>query len=152
MNEDYERYIASVTWGKKRDARLALDGYACRLCDEDGTRYRLQVHHRPSSYRRMPNESIQDDLITLCSRCHDLVTSAIRGDRYERQPLPTLTMIATVKIRTEEDSHGMANTEISIDIIGPADHAQRPDSRPAEQMVASDQKDFIQARQDRRGL
>ena len=72
----YERYIASAAWAAKRAARLALDGGRCRLCDEDGTRYGLEVHHRPSSYALIPNESVEDDLITVCSRCHDPITAA----------------------------------------------------------------------------
>ena len=81
----YEEYIASATWAEKRAARLVLDGHRCRLCDEAGTNYRLEVHHRPSSYERIPNESIADDLTTVCARCHDPITEAIRGDRYGRR-------------------------------------------------------------------
>jgi 5-methylcytosine-specific restriction endonuclease McrA len=78
----YSKYISSETWATKRRARLEIDGYRCRLCDEDGKTYRLEVHHRPSSYSKIPNESVADDLITVCSRCHDHITDSQRRDRY----------------------------------------------------------------------
>ena len=84
----YEEYIASSAWAAKREARLVLDGHRCRLCDEDGSRYQLEVHHRPSSYPKIPNESVEDDLITVCSRCHNAITDAVREDRYGRRELP----------------------------------------------------------------
>ena len=80
----YERYMRSPAWKAKREARLALDGHKCRLCDEDGTRYALQVHHRPESYQRLGKESVENDLITVCERCHDLITNAIREDQIGR--------------------------------------------------------------------
>jgi hypothetical protein len=83
----YEAYLASDSWKKKRAARLRLDGFRCRLCDcaED-----LEVHHRPSSYRRIPNESVSDDLIALCITCHQFVTNRIRGQRYAATRIPLL--------------------------------------------------------------
>ncbi len=84
MTVDYATYINSTEWKRKRAARLVLDGYRCRLCDENGSRYPLEVHHRPLSYMNIPNESIEDDLVTVCSRCHEFITNAIREDRYGR--------------------------------------------------------------------
>ncbi|MCA9980243.1 MAG: HNH endonuclease, partial [Anaerolineales bacterium] len=81
---NYEEYMRSDAWRQKREKRLEIDGHCCRMCDHDGSLYRLEVHHRPSSYKRIPNESVEDDLTTLCVRCHDLATNAIRGDRYEK--------------------------------------------------------------------
>lgn len=146
---NYTAYIASVQWKEKRIARLEMDGHKCRLCDEDGSRYRLEVHHRPSSYKRIPNESIADDLITVCARCHELITDVIREDRYGRRELPEPEAIS---IQTREVYHGLANTEIPVDFIGPADSAQRADGRPAQQVVEITQADFVKARQNRRGL
>ena|SRR5215203_2050804 len=152
MNEakEYNEYLRSDSWRKKRDARLVMDNNACRLCDEDGTHFRLEVHHRPSSYRKIPNESIHDDLVTLCSRCHDLITSAIRSDRFGRQKLPPIEVVTTVSVRTEESQHGMANTSVHIDIIGTTHHAQRPDGKSPQSLQPGNEEGFRQAQQDRR--
>jgi hypothetical protein len=148
---NYETYIASEDWAVKRKARLELDGNRCRLCDEDSSRFRLEVHHRPSSYKKIPNESIEDDLITVCARCHELITSSIREDRYGRREIEITTIETSIQIR-REIKHGMENSIIQVDFIGSADNAQRADSRPAKQVVESDQTDFIKARKDRCGL
>jgi hypothetical protein len=75
----YKEYISSKDWDIKRKARLRLDGHKCRLCDEDGSRYKLIVHHRPNSYLKIPKESVENDLITVCSRCHDVIQG---GKKY----------------------------------------------------------------------
>jgi len=144
----YEEYIASPIWAAKRQERLAIDGYHCRLCDEDGSRYQLEVHHRPSSYIKIPNESIADDLITLCSRCHDWATMVCREDRYGRQELKPIPITTNIQVR-QEINHGLANSEIQVDFVRPIDHAQRADGRPAEQMGEIAQTDLFQNEEDR---
>lgn len=114
----YEAYIASASWASKRAARLALDGQRCRLCDEDGSRYALEVHHRPSSYSRIPNECIERDLITVCARCHEFITASIRADRYGQRPLPDVALIdAPVQVR-EDIRHGLADLEVQVEVLG----------------------------------
>jgi len=147
---DYNKYIASKEWDEKRKARKKLDGYRCRLCDEDGTHYQLEVHHRPSAYAKIPNESIEDDLITVCSRCHNLITDVIREDRYGRLEHEPTTITTNIQIR-QEIYHGLENTNIQTELIRPADNAQRADGRPNKQVVEVNQTDFIQTRKDRRG-
>jgi DNA polymerase III alpha subunit len=81
--QEYCDYIASPEWQVKRDARRVLDGNRCRGCDSDE---QLNVHHRPLSYNKIPNESIEDDLITLCRRCHEALHRIIderQGDTRE---------------------------------------------------------------------
>jgi hypothetical protein len=148
---DYIRYIASSAWAVKRKARLILDGYRCRLCDEDGSRFGLEVHHRPGSYAKMPDESVEDDLITVCSRCHALITSSIREDRYGRRELEPTIQPDNIQVR-QEISYGMARDEVQIDWIGPVYITQRADGRPNEQVVKVDKADFLEAHKDRRGL
>jgi hypothetical protein len=150
QRSEYEEYISSLKWARKRQARLALDGYRCRMCDEDGTRFQLEVHHRPSSYRRIPNESVQDDLVTVCARCHELITAAIRGDRYGQRTLPHVEVITeNVNVRMEID-YGVARNSLQVSIIGPSDSTQRQDSQPARQIGQGDQTDFVETRQNRR--
>jgi hypothetical protein len=150
LRTEYEAYIASAGWARKRLARLALDGHQCRMCDEDGTRYQLEVHHRPTSYKRIPNESVQDDLITVCARCHELITAAIRGDRYAKRALPTVEVITeNINVRMEID-HGVARNSVQISIISSIDPAQRENGQPARQVGKVDQTDFVETQQNRR--
>ena len=146
----YEQYIASAEWAKKRKSRLEIDGYRCRLCDEDGSRFQLEVHHKPSAYEKIPDESIEDDLTTVCVRCHDLITASIREDRYGKRELPETVITNTIQIRQEINSHGMARSELQIDILSPADNAQRATGRPSKQMDEVDQTDFVKEEKNRR--
>jgi hypothetical protein len=148
---NYTAYIASTAWAAKRKARLAIDGNRCRLCDEDGSRFQLEVHHRPNSYANIPNESVEDDLITVCSRCHNLITSVIREDRYGKQEHEPTLISNNVQAR-QEINHGMARDEIQVDIVRAVDNAQRANRGPDEQVVEIDKTDFFQATQDRRRL
>jgi cytochrome c553 len=146
---DYLQYISSAEWTTKRKARLEMDGNRCRLCDEDGSRFRLEVHHRPSSYAKIPNESIVDDLITVCSRCHDLITNSIRADRYGRLDLPQPIQFQNNVQKREDINHGMETGKLQIDIVRPADNAQRTDGESTQQVVEIAQTDFCQANKDR---
>lgn len=70
-----------------REAVLERDEHQCQLsklfgiaklsgkpCSED-----LDVHH--ISYKQYGHKSM-DNLITVCTRCHDILTDAIRRERY----------------------------------------------------------------------
>lgn len=96
----YDRHLQSTAWKQKRIARLQIDGYRCRLCDSIDD---LEVHHRPSSYARIPNESVEDDLLTVCRLCHELVTERIRTQRYAGKPLPCLPPQAILGLRSERN-------------------------------------------------
>lgn len=50
----------------------------CRVC---GSLKDLEIHHR--TYARFGKEQL-DDVTTLCSRCHELFTRAIRMQRQIR--------------------------------------------------------------------
>lgn len=65
----YEEYLTSDAWRRKREARLNLDGYRCSsfLCFLS---HDLQVHHK--TYSSVGDEDVENDLITLCNRCHEI--------------------------------------------------------------------------------
>lgn len=42
---------------------------------------KLEVHHK--TYKR----ETEEDGITVCKRCHDIITSAVRSLRYSRRPI-----------------------------------------------------------------
>ena len=85
----YDEYMQSELWFDKRRQRLEIDKYECRTC---GNKDQLTVHHKCdgkpggyNSYTKIPNESVEDDLTTLCEDCHEAITNAIRSDRYNSQ-------------------------------------------------------------------
>ena len=79
--EGYHKYISSSpVWAEKREARKKIDGNKCRTCHHDGSQYRLEVHH--ATYDNFGHEDVENDLITLCVRCHDAITNLTRKDKY----------------------------------------------------------------------
>lgn len=86
MYQSYIDYLNSPEWKKKRWARLEIDNYRCRLCGiYPRSSSELHVHHIPSSYKLIPNESIENDLLTLCIECHEMVTQKIKEYRVREQ-------------------------------------------------------------------
>ncbi|MDY0352256.1 MAG: HNH endonuclease [Desulfobulbaceae bacterium] len=68
-------------WARKRERRLARDGYRCRTCGISGEEAKLHVHH--SNYEWFGRERMRD-LITLCDACHRAITAVIRSRRKNR--------------------------------------------------------------------
>lgn len=66
---NYDDYIKSNRWAKKRFERLRIDNFQCAKC---GSAKNLNVHH--ITYERLGEEEM-NDLITLCNRCHQEVHS-----------------------------------------------------------------------------
>jgi 5-methylcytosine-specific restriction endonuclease McrA len=70
---DYQVYIKSEAWRKKRLKRLKMDGFCCQFkvgrfkC---GAKTNLEVHHL--SYKNLGNERFKE-LITLCHKHHEQV-------------------------------------------------------------------------------
>lgn len=62
----YPKYLKTDHWSRCRKRALEAAGHRCQLCNST---HRLQVHHR--TYERRGNES-PDDVIVLCSACHQL--------------------------------------------------------------------------------
>lgn len=63
----YEQYINSPEWQTKRALYKRSRKWECRRC---GIKRGLHLHHL--TYRNFGRESL-DDLLPLCSPCHDLV-------------------------------------------------------------------------------
>jgi hypothetical protein len=63
--EEREAYYKTPEWAALRLARLRLDGFRCVMCNKIAN----QVHHR-----RYPDnlgeESVKDDLVSTCKKCH----------------------------------------------------------------------------------
>jgi 5-methylcytosine-specific restriction endonuclease McrA len=65
----YAEYLATPRWRAIRQAMLWLAGYRCGVCNASREEIALEVHHR--DYARVGAER-PDDLLVLCTECHDL--------------------------------------------------------------------------------
>ncbi len=73
-----------------RKDRLELDANECQLSKLFGIAElsgiecvkRKEVHHK--TYRNSGSETVED-LVTVCVRCHDYITSYVRSLRYSRR-------------------------------------------------------------------
>ena len=136
---------------RMRQARLELDEYTCQLSKLFGIAHlskqpcsnELEVHH--VTYVRAGYERI-DDLITVCSRCHPILTDGIRSARYkqrvEGEELPK-DVQSPIPIRTIERSTTYGQPiEISDSRRSSSGDAQRGVGRSTERDRATDEEDF----------
>lgn len=72
--QTYESYLQSPEWEERRQRIIWRDGYKCRLCNASDNVAELQVHHRQYSSLR---DEKDEDLVTLCGSCHEIVTDKI---------------------------------------------------------------------------
>lgn len=72
-NKLYKEYMKSDEWIKKSFERMKIDDFQCVLCGSVGD---LEVHH--ISYKRLTNEDVYQDLVTVCPRCHVLLHNYYR--------------------------------------------------------------------------
>ena len=68
MNDEYKKYLESDAWRKKREKVLDRDGHACQIC---GSKENLRVHHKKYNPDFYLGEEPENDLITVCERCHE---------------------------------------------------------------------------------
>ena len=73
---NYKAYLRTPAWRSLSDQAKARDHYRCVLC---GSPDELEVHHK--TYKRVGREDL-DDLVTLCHRCHGIVTVAQRIGKF----------------------------------------------------------------------
>lgn len=131
-----------------REDVLERDNHECQLgrlfgiaeisgvpCSED-----LQVHH--ITYKRHGYEVVEDG-ITVCVRCHDVLTDVIRSLRYSKDA-PTTEDVKDVKPRlVEETKNGKAEIQDYWD--NTVVDAQRQARRPLGYDDSQDKRDFFEA-------
>jgi len=61
--------MLSETWRLKRSQRMIIDKRQCRTCTSTEN---LEVHHRHYN-KPLGTESVEDDLIVLCAKCHSAI-------------------------------------------------------------------------------
>lgn len=62
----YQEYLKSASWRDLRDEVLARDFRTCIDCGTSAA----EVHHR--HYPEHVDQTCVDDLVSLCSACHDI--------------------------------------------------------------------------------
>ena len=75
MNDGYEKYLASPTWARLRDARFAIDDHKCQMC---GSGSQLCVHHLVYP-EKLGAENVKQDLVTLCKNCRGMVHRCVNA-------------------------------------------------------------------------
>lgn len=70
---EYDRYMHSKAWERKRQERIEIDNHVCCMCGrpEGKCKNGLQVHH--ISYQHLGNEIVETELCSLCPTCHRLI-------------------------------------------------------------------------------
>jgi len=75
---NYQEYLKSVRWRKRRMKVIKRDKFECVACEQVGTEIKgitinnLNAHHE--TYRNLSSKNPQkeiDDCITLCQMCHE---------------------------------------------------------------------------------
>jgi len=107
---DYDAYIASDMWTRRRRRWLAIERRAntgviyCSGCRcEWGTRARGgELHHL--SYERLGHED-HCDLVALCTRCHRVLEARFAGDlgwhRYQDRSIAMRAIVERMRRRDE---------------------------------------------------
>jgi hypothetical protein len=84
LTEDYQRYISSAKWARRKVAYYAKHPKICRAC---GSKEDVHLHHH--TYRRLRHE-LDEDLVPLCEDCHVLC-----HQHHRDHPRWTLTKATT---------------------------------------------------------
>ena len=82
---EYERYMRSPQWRRKRQQRLDFDHHRCAACGiPESDEIHLQVHH--TNYMHFRDEVIEHDLVSLCPACHRKLHKALGyGNDWRRR-------------------------------------------------------------------
>ncbi|MHA2068824.1 MAG: HNH endonuclease [Candidatus Thorarchaeota archaeon] len=143
-----------------REERLELDDYECQLSKLFGITHlsskpcsdQLEAHH--ITYKRAGHELV-GDLITVCSRCHDILTDAIRRERYKVRSLDLIDQRQDIVARNCEPERTKKDvTEIELQDQGcfGLACAQRPVGRSVKSIYHRHEGNLIEAEKGRGGL
>lgn len=81
QREYREGFLSSPEWIRIRPRVIARDGGKCRIC---GAHDGLEVHHFSYDEDRMLDP---DNLVTVCRRCHEVLTAAVKKARVIKYDL-----------------------------------------------------------------
>ncbi len=143
----YEKHIASLAWKRKRLERIELDNGQCRLC---GSFDNLEVHHKwTSGYENIPNESVENDLTTLCRNCHQAFHDHINSQDYQDYKIEIQDYQEPREAQKELTSYGMENSTIQVNECKPLNSTQWRTGQSLESNRETNEVNIQETRQDR---
>lgn len=112
MSLDYQKYLNSSKWGKKRQELFDSRGEACEQC---GFEYYLHVHHL--NYENFGDEKLED-LQILCHRCH-LSKHDVYFDKFIKcEPEVKLKKKSNRKTKRQKEQEKLLNVDFNSLTIG----------------------------------
>ena len=70
MNKEFALYYRRKEWKEFRQRILKRDNYICNNCQQQKSERELQVHHKQYIDGKKIWEYADDDVVTLCKKCH----------------------------------------------------------------------------------
>lgn len=105
--DEYKAYIQSKEWDKKRTERLIFDDFQCQLC---GNRSNVQVHHLVYPLHGNFGAEPINDLITLCSGCHQAIDDFRKGQEVSRRSHPVkLNVNCWLRVQDKDELNSIDN-------------------------------------------
>lgn len=92
MKTNYMDLLKDPRWQRKRLEILNRDGFRCRSCTDDLKT--LHVHHLKYDTDLLPWEYDDEDLVTLCETCHEVITALEKMLRYASFGMETVICVA----------------------------------------------------------
>ena len=122
-----------VHWESLREVKREQQGNACGTCWRSGGEYGLELHHR---HYDTWGEERSEDVVFLCSSCHESITNVIRARRLA---LGDQTFDFENTGRTEHKTMRPACREYSVPDVLPAPESislTRPQLRQNKEILA----------------
>lgn len=120
----YAEKLKNPKWQKKRLEILQRDEFKCCYCNDEKTE--LQIHHL--KYTKEPWQAPNEDLITLCKHCHNLISVYkglyiinIEKNYYENEDIYCLIVKHTSNNKvyiTAYDYHNNSLSEVCSFLVG----------------------------------
>jgi len=102
MKKSYSDLLKSPKWQKKRLEILQRDKFTCQSCNDDINT--LHVHHLHYEKGLLPWEYENEDLVTLCEKCHDAISSIDKILNYGSVGIETITLVVKLINKLEYES------------------------------------------------
>lgn len=109
----YAEKLKSPLWQRKRLEIMQRDGFACRECEDSEST--LHVHHLRYIKGNDPWEYDQEDLLTLCEKCHEKAHKI--ADSYE-DTITDLELLFRTNFKNWFDLHSIKKGFQNLQIIG----------------------------------
>lgn len=97
----YQEMLRCPEWKEKRTEIYKRDKHACQHCGKKKTE--IHVHHLQYHYGFAPWEYQNEEMITLCKRCHEIEHDKIPDVYYVRKYEHLIIYLETPEVVTSID-------------------------------------------------